>query len=68
MPIVNASTGGYPAALSLSESDYSKLLGLDDGDVTYLEDTSYLRASRSGDLVVIYESNGKTYDVLVGNL
>lgn len=68
MPIVDASTGGYSAALSLPESDYSKLLGLDDGDTTYLGDTSYLRASRSGDLVVIYESNGRAYDVLVGNL
>ena len=63
MPTIRATTGGYPAVLNISSSAAAQIRGLRDGESVSLNDAKYVRASRSGSLVVIAESNGRTYDV-----
>lgn len=49
--------------LNISSSAAAQIRGLRDGESVSLNDAKYVRASRSGSLVVIAESNGRTYDV-----
>lgn len=63
MPTINTMTGGYSAPISISSAAYRQILSLGDGETAYLNDARYVRASRSGDLVVIAESSGRTYDI-----
>lgn len=68
MPTISATTGGYPAPINLSSVAYGQILALRDGETISLDDSKYVRASRSGELVVITESNGRTYDVNLRDL
>lgn len=63
MPIINAITGGYPATLVLSDSDFDRIKYLNDGETVQLDDPDFISASRSGDLIMVLERNGRTYDV-----
>lgn len=63
MPVINAMTGGYPATLVVSGAAIEQIRGLKDQETVSLDDEKYVRASRSGRLVVITETNGRTYDV-----
>lgn len=63
MPVINAMTGGYPATLVVSGAAIEQIRGLKDQETVSLDDEKYVRASRSGRLVVIAEANGRTYDV-----